>query len=238
MATRAALFHAAPVSPRPSLTLVQATPLVAGARFDAARAPNWPIIGGIVAAHIVLGAGLMATGTIKLAAPEKPVIVSLIPETVAPSPPEVDVPLQPVPVEVFVPDVLVQTEAIRTSPIVVTNVPPPKAVVAPSVAATPGPPVAAPVTPPDFDADQLDNPGPRYPAMSRRNHEQGTTIVRVLVSLEGRPQQISLQTSSGFKRLDEAALEAIKRWKFLPAKQAGRPVTAWVEVPFNFALDT
>ena len=92
------------------------------------------------------------------------------------------------------------------------------------------------MSPPDFQADQLNNPGPRYPAMSRRNHEQGTATLRVLVSAEGRAQDLTVATTSGFKRLDDAALQAVRNWKFVPAKQAGHAVTAYVLVPVTFAL--
>ncbi len=240
MATLAVQFQSAPLrsKPSPALTLVPAAPYEPGARFSDRKSTNWRVVGVVAAAHVALGALLLATGTVRLPAPEKPVMVSMIPDLAPPSPPQqVDIPLDPVPVEVFIPDVLVESPIARPTPIAVTNLPaPPKVVPPPSVATSNGSPVAAPVTPPDFDADQLDNPAPRYPALSRRNHEQGTSTLKVLVSPDGRAEQLAVATSSGFSRLDAAALDTVKRWKFLPAKQAGKPVAAWVLVPVTFAL--
>ena len=61
-------------------------------------------------------------------------------------------------------------------------------------------------------------------------------MLRVLVTEEGRAGEVKLENSSGFDRLDRAALDTVKRWKFLPAKQAGKTIGAWVLVPITFAL--
>src|SRR3546814_11284580 len=97
-----------------------------------------------------------------------------------------------------------------------------------------GPP--APITPPDFNADYLNNPAPRYPVESRRLREQGTVAIKVLVGPEGTVQELKLAESSGHSRLDKAALSAVRKWRFAPAKQAGKPVAAWVNVPIPFVL--
>jgi protein TonB len=65
---------------------------------------------------------------------------------------------------------------------------------------------------------------------------QGTTVVRVLVSSEGRPQRVAVETSSGVQLLDDAALEAVRQWSFVPAKQGQRAVAAEVNVPMRFRL--
>ncbi len=62
-------------------------------------------------------------------------------------------------------------------------------------------------------------------------------MVRVFVSSEGLPQKIELGTSSGFARLDEAAMDTIRRWKFVPARQGDQAVAAWVVVPIVFTLN-
>lgn len=93
------------------------------------------------------------------------------------------------------------------------------------------------VSQPQFDAAYLNNPRPAYPAMSRRLGEEGRVEVEVLVQADGTPSKVSLKRSSGYSRLDEAALEAIKRWKFVPAKRLGEPVAASVIVPMPFVLE-
>lgn len=96
----------------------------------------------------------------------------------------------------------------------------------------------APVVAPRFDADYLQNPKPVYPAISRRLSEEGRVVLRVKVSNSGMPLSIDIKQSSGFVRLDDAARGAVERWKFVPAKQGGEAIEAWVLVPLHFSLDS
>ncbi|HRE17577.1 MAG TPA: energy transducer TonB, partial [Rhodocyclaceae bacterium] len=73
------------------------------------------------------------------------------------------------------------------------------------------------IVPPKFDAAYLANPPPPYPGMSRRLNETGRVLLRVKVSPEGLPTDIDIAQSSGYPRLDEAAREAVRGWKFIPA---------------------
>jgi protein TonB len=102
-------------------------------------------------------------------------------------------------------------------------------------------PAAAPapvqVTPPQFDAAYLRNPPPPYPLASRRMREQGKVLLRVHVSAGGDAEQVLIDGSSGHPRLDESAREAVRAWRFAPARQGGRAVAAWVIVPIRFALE-
>ncbi|OJT98565.1 MAG: hypothetical protein BGN82_02075 [Alphaproteobacteria bacterium 65-7] len=91
-------------------------------------------------------------------------------------------------------------------------------------------------SPPVFDAGYLNNPAPIYPNMSRRLREVGTTVLRVRVSAAGLPLDVLMGTSSGYSRLDEAAMAAVKKWKFQPAQRNGNAVEAWVLVPVEFSL--
>jgi protein TonB len=91
---------------------------------------------------------------------------------------------------------------------------------------------------PRFDADYLNNPPPVYPRVSRRLREAGIVTLRVFVSPGGAPTIVELEQTSGFARLDESAMEAVRLWKFSPAKSAGMAVGAWVVVPVEFSLNT
>ena len=91
-----------------------------------------------------------------------------------------------------------------------------------------------PLTGARFDADYLHNPAPAYPSYSRRMKERGTVFVLVQVSAQGSALQVTLHQSSGYDRLDEAALEAVKQWRFVPAKRGTTPVAASVVVPIQF----
>lgn len=118
------------------------------------------------------------------------------------------------------------------SPVVVAPPPPAPPAEAP---APPAPPVL--VTQPIYNADYLDNPAPYYPALSRRAGEQGRVVLRVLVSARGTAEEVQVFASSGFSRLDDAARDAVRRWKFVPAKRGNEPVQAWVRIPIPFILN-
>ena len=85
-----------------------------------------------------------------------------------------------------------------------------------------------------FDADYLHNPAPAYPSQSRRLKEEGTVLLLVRVSAEGAPLSVEIRTSSGFERLDEAGLQAVRQWRFVPAKRGNDNVAASVLVPIQF----
>jgi protein TonB len=77
---------------------------------------------------------------------------------------------------------------------------------------------------------------PTYPPISRRMGEEGTVKLRVLVNANGRPGQVEVLSTSGFGRLDQAAIEAVKRWRFVAATDGTRPITAWTQVAITFQL--
>ncbi len=113
----------------------------------------------------------------------------------------------------------------------------PAAPAAQATAAAVGPVATAPVTAARFDADYLHNPAPAYPAMSRRMREEGRVLLRVLVSALGAPVRVELARSSNSSRLDEAARDAVGRWRFVPARRGEQAIEAWVQVPIVFNLE-
>lgn len=174
-------------------------------------------------------------------------------DLVTPNPLPIAPPVQPVtppppPVQQPEPEVLKDDEmAVQRK--VVKKKPKPKAVVQPPVAqpqpvqqqaAAPPVAVAAQVqqsstTEARFDANYLSAPA-AYPSLSQRLGEEGRVLLRVDVSADGRPLTVTLKTSSGFVRLDEAAIKAVARWQFKPARQNGRAVASRVDVPILFKL--
>lgn len=90
---------------------------------------------------------------------------------------------------------------------------------------------------PRVDASFKGNRLPEYPAMSRRLGEQGVVVLRVFITPEGRAADVQLVKSSGSARLDRSAMESIREWRFVPARQSGRPVGAWYEWRWEFRLD-
>jgi len=119
------------------------------------------------------------------------------------------------------------------APAGVTHAP---AAVAPVVAApsAPAPSPAAKVELPSSDADYLHNPQPMFPPISERRREYGRVLLAVVVDTEGHPKSISIKSSSGFERLDQAALKAVTGWTFVPGKRNGVPAEMTVDVPIRF----
>lgn len=117
----------------------------------------------------------------------------------------------------------------------------PAAPVTPVAAPAPSPAREAPVAvvAPRFDAAYLSNPAPEYPRLSRRMGEEGRVMLRVHVSAEGRPLEVTIAKSSGFTRLDEIARDTVLRsWRFVPARQGDQAVAGTVRVPIDFSLNS
>jgi protein TonB len=106
-----------------------------------------------------------------------------------------------------------------------------------AVAAAPAAP-AQPAVPRTITSgvEYIRAPQPEYPALSKRMGEQGRVVLRVLVNEKGLPDQVVVQTSSGFTRLDEAGRQAVLRALFKPHMEDGRPVAVFVIVPLNFQM--
>jgi protein TonB len=108
----------------------------------------------------------------------------------------------------------------------------------PVAAAPPAPPrEAPPTTPPNFNAAYLRNAPPRYPLIARRNGVEGTVRLKVLVTKDGKPARVELERSSGSAALDNAALEAVRGWQFVPARRGQEPIESSVLVPIVFKLE-
>jgi periplasmic protein TonB len=114
---------------------------------------------------------------------------------------------------------------------------PPPAVTEPVAAAPVAPPASSKVELPSSDAGYLNNPPPPYPPLSKRLGEQGRVVVRVHISADGVATRAEVQTSSGFQRLDDTAVQTVLRWRYVPGKRAGVPEAMWYSVPITFVLD-
>ncbi len=78
---------------------------------------------------------------------------------------------------------------------------------------------------------------PEYPPAARRAGEAGSVQLRCFVSEAGRCSEVSVVKSSGFEKLDEAAVKEVQRnWKFVPGKEDGKPVAAWHTFAVTFRL--
>ena len=77
---------------------------------------------------------------------------------------------------------------------------------------------------------------PTYPPTSRRLGEEGTVRLKVLVDERGRARDVQVAKSSGFARLDEAAMTAVRKWRFEAATDGVNAITAWTQVAVTFKL--
>lgn len=217
------------------------------------KKPSYATIGLVVATHIAAMAWLMYT---KPSLPDikeiPPMMVSLV-SNPAPAP-EV-MPVIPEPPKPVVKKQTVVQKAVPTptptpvAPQPVAAEPVPVAEPTPSapavVAKTPEvveKPVAKPepeptVEPPRFGISYLHNPAPEYPRMSRRAKEQGRVMLRVTVSARGEAENVELEKSSGYSRLDEAAIQAVKKWTFEPARRSNQVIRGIAMVPVSFSLE-
>ena len=93
------------------------------------------------------------------------------------------------------------------------------------------------IEPPRFGVAYLNNPAPEYPALSRRSGEEGRVLMKVLVSTDGAAETVQIEKSSGSERLDQAAMNAVKRWRFIPAQKNKQPLSAYVLVPMKFCIE-
>jgi len=118
------------------------------------------------------------------------------------------------------------------APVALAQAPPPEAV--------PAGPALASLSPAVFVAPrplQGSSPAPDYPASARRSGLEGLVKLRVSVSAEGAAEAIEIEVSSGHAALDRAAVDAVRRWRFEPARRDGRPIAGQILVPVRFRLD-
>ncbi len=166
--------------------------------------------------------------------------------------PPVPTPTPPVPVKQAVTKPTPVTQA--APPILTVNEPAPAPAATAFVAPTPQPPspiaplsvpvaaVSAPAAPPKAPAptcveDYISQPKPPYPRLSKSLGEQGTSSIRVLFSPSGLPLKAELLSSSGFERLDKAALDGVKLWRFVSCRNVAAATDHWESAPVRFALE-
>ena len=211
-------------------------PLVPGGRYGDRRRISLTAILLTAGLHVGLIGGLLH---LQFRAEETKVVrlisVNLTPEAPPPEPPAEALPdTAMAPVVAPTPRIEVPRPA---PPIAVTPQPQPVTISAPPAPA-PAPP--APPAPPsiiksdDLTAQMLSGAPPRYPLESRRRREQGIVILSLMLGTDGSVAEISIARSSGFERLDRAARDAVRRWRWVPIKRGGEPVMVrgTVEIPF------
>lgn len=77
---------------------------------------------------------------------------------------------------------------------------------------------------------------PQYPKRALKLRQEGTVLLRVLVSKDGDQETLKIYRPSQYALLNQAAVKAVKKWKFEPTRRGGIPVKSWVEIPIEFAI--
>ena len=216
---------------------------------SAGHSSKWTSAAIVVALHVALVLALLQFESVRTAVTAAaPVMANLITppreksEAVPkpPPPPKAQVRHKPRPM----PQPPITTAQPEAPPTTYTAPPPPTPVPQPPIEAPVAPvavaptpePAPVPVTPPRFNAAYLNNPPPAYPLTSREMGEEGRVVLRVFVNERGDAQEVQVRTSSGYNRLDEAARDTVRKWKFVPAKRGDTAVGAWVLIPLSFSL--
>ncbi|AUW60451.1 energy transducer TonB [Sphingobium sp. SCG-1] len=208
-------------------------------RYGARRSSRLPVITSVVLIHAFLIGALMQMRHNYIRHQEARMeVVNLMPP--AAPPPAEKIPPPPSPPQVVAPPPVVQTPAplvqVMTTP---DAVPVPSVIAAaPTPAFSSSPPVVSPgpsaVQLGDLATRMLSGKPPRYPVESRKLREQGTVVLALTLDVDGCVAKVAIAQSSGFSRLDNAARDAVKRWRWEPTIRGGQPVSVKgiVEIPF------
>ena len=231
--------------------------------FDPGRHRNVVIAGGVVALHVAalwaLQAGLLRRA-VEVVVPVE-VLSQILPEPKVEAPPAPPPPVPapvaapaPVPRKVAPPKPAPPPPAPR--PVAIPDpTPAPSAPLGVTTPQPPAPPIAAPVSPPApapapaappaasgpvdlpmVDADYAANEDAfRPPAISRRLGEYGRVVLKVTVGVDGFATRVQLAKSSGYERLDQAALAGARKLKFRPAMRNGVPVEWTYDLPVTYS---
>jgi len=206
------------------------------------------VVVAILALHVAAAWGLLQVEQVRRALAEtSPLFVDLIAPPAPEKPPEPPPPPPPRPVP-KVPPPPTPIVSVAPSPAPAPFIAPPPPVepvppepevvaVAPAPPAPPAPPPPPPKEIPASAIQYLEPPSVVYPRASRRFNEAGRVIVRVYVDTDGMPRTVQVVQSSGFPRLDEAAVAGVQKARFRPYTENGRPTAGWARIPLDFDLE-
>lgn len=212
-----------------------AAPYVSTSRYGARRRVSWPVIAMIAGCHVLALATIDIAGVLPTRQARSalkliqlspvmtpPPVIARLHEPVA-KPQVPSRPTEPVAAQLDAPAPIISAAA----PVVAFSVPTP-------MPRAPDPIQTGPMKVADLDSKAVAIVTPRYPVESRRKREQGTVVLAVTLGLDGSVAAVAIARTSGFGRLDKAALDAVRRWRWSPTVRGGEPipVTGTVDIPF------
>jgi protein TonB len=191
---------------------------------------------GVIGLHVILVWALASGFAMKIVETVAPPIeTSLIEETMEeeapPPPPPPKMELPPVEVPPPVVDIQIPVETSSTALTNVTDQPRPPAPPPP-----PAPPAQVTKVPPKLAARGNPDTEEYYPPSSKRLGEQGNVVVNACIGVNNRVSEATIQTSSGFERLDEAALKYARALRYVAGTENGKPAPACFAFRVRFQL--
>ena len=207
------------------------------------------LIGGVVAAHIVGGWALLQLDVVRDAV--KDVVPVMMVDMIAPAERPKPEPPPPVPQPKRMAPAPAPAPIIAAAP---TPTPAPPTFVAPEPVPAPPQPVNVAPAPPAPPAPQptpmaqvikqippsavryVKEPPYDYPLLSKRAKEQGTVVLRITVDANGHLKEAFIHKSSGFERLDQAALQSIRKALFVPYMENGKAIEVQALAPIDYSL--
>ena len=206
----------------------------------------------VLAFHVVLGYALVHGLARKIVevvnAPlETKIIEEIKPPQDKPPPPPPPKLAPPPPPYIPPPEVHVQLPSTFQSSAItaVTRVKPPEPIAPPAPRAAPAPPPPPPPPPPVVKRDPVRTPPvveakacdkPEYPSASVRAQETGIVLLAFLIDVDGKVMESKVERSSGYRRLDESARNALGLCRFRPAMTDGKPERAWAKIEYEWKL--
>lgn len=154
------------------------------------------------------------------------------PESPKPKPPKPPEPRPPDPPPVEPPQLAVKAPEVQPEEPVVYTPPPPSA---PVIDVPPLPPQPV-VLSDELSVNCPERAPPAYPSLSTRLNEQGKVLLRVELGEDGRIANAEIKVSSGYRRLDDAALNTVRTWRCNPPMRNGVAARAVALQAFNFIL--
>lgn len=201
-------------------------------------------VGVVIALHLLVGWALWKMVIRPVMQPEHVVQVSWVappqptvePPRPTPPKPQPKQPPKPAPVIAATPTPQPTPAAMVVAPDP-TPAPAVESTAPPAPTATPAPPAPQPRTVSISELGLRVPAKPEWPRLSIKLGEQGRVLVRILVDTQGKVAQAFVQQSSGFERLDRAAVRAVERAELNPYMEGGRAVPAWAIYPVEFKLE-
>ena len=200
------------------------------------------VVATLLAVHVLGVVGLLNASRLReVAVDAKPMFLAVVdaPAPVAPPkplpPPAARMPPPP---QLTLPLIAPEPSPSPSPLVAQVQMPPPPPAAAAPVETPPAPAPSLPRTIPPSAVQYITPPSPAYSRISAKMRESGKAVIRVFIDESGMPRNVQLAASTGFARLDDSALAAVRNCRFKPYLDNGVAVAGWALIPIEFELPT